>query len=173
MTAKDVVEALLYINPDTYNSFRAAHIINDLDRNWKAKEHSEYPFISKFTNPYFLIIIEKQIHVYIIGEKFKEKSYNILNIEGYNADHMIMTKGELIDNISKTIKEKVYLPPNFSERIIFIKNNKLFVFNKVTFKGNIFSKAAYWSIGTDIYSVDNPTYKLSAYDILKEINKEF
>ena len=42
MTTKEIVEAILYICPDSYKSFRAAHVINDTDRNWIAKEHNEY-----------------------------------------------------------------------------------------------------------------------------------
>ena len=57
MTTEQVVEAVLNINPYTENLFRAAHIINDTDRNWKAKAHPEYKFLKYFFDPKFIIII--------------------------------------------------------------------------------------------------------------------
>ena len=172
MTTKEIVEAILYICPDSYKSFRAAHVINDTDRNWTAKEHNEYPFISAFTDPKFLIIISKQIHVFIIGEISSRKSYNIINIEGFNADHMTLNKGGLSAHIKNLVSEKLFLSDSLNDRIIFIKNNKPYIFNKKSVKGTIFSKGD-WSLGSDIYDVSIPTYQTNAWEILKAIYQEF
>jgi hypothetical protein len=66
MTSKEVVEAILAINPSTYDKFRACHLINDEDRRWTAVGHPEYPFIKYFFDPHFIVIISKRIYVYIV-----------------------------------------------------------------------------------------------------------
>lgn len=172
MTTKDITEAILYINKDTYKAFRAAHILNDFDRNWKPKEHIEYPWLKAFYEPKFLIIVEQQIHVYIIGDIFKGKSYNVINIEGYQADHMCLNKSQITEQIRNNVKEQLYLPESLNERIIFIDDRKIYVFNRKTYKGNMFSKSK-WSLGTDIYSVSVQTYDTNANEILKNIYDEF
>ena len=173
MTTKDVVEALLFLNPDSYNGFRIAHILNDTDRNWVAKEHNEYPFISAFTQPHFLIVINKQIHTYIIGENKQKRNYNIINVEGYNTNHLIMSKGELKTHIKENVKEKVFLPDNGNERIIFLKNdNNLYIFNRMDFKRDMYAKSE-WTIGTDIYSMSVAKFKTSATEIINHICDEF
>jgi len=71
------------------------------------------------------------------------------------------------------ITEKEYLPLPFVQRIVFINpeydNNtyKAFVFNKMTFDEKMFRKAD-WSIGTNMYSLDN-TYRLHGTTILKNM----
>lgn len=172
MVTKDIVEAILYMNSNSYKYLKAIHVINNTDRNWTAREHKEYPFIKAFSNPSFLVIINKQIHVYIIGDNFKQRNYNIINIEGFNSNHMIMSKGELKKHIKESVKEKVFLPDNGNERIIFIKNEKIYIFNRVGFKRDMFSKSE-WTFGTDIYSMDTPRYETSANEILTNICDEF
>jgi len=172
MTTKDIVEAMLYINKSTYKAFRIGHVINDRDRNWKAKQHDEYIFLKAFTNPKFLIIIEKQIHIYIIGDKFDKRKYNIINLEGHHADHMVLSKNELIGEIKATYKNDTFLPANLYERIIYIDNGSIGIFNRFCGKGTLFSKSE-WTVGVDMYSMDAPRYTKSGHDILKEITDMF
>jgi len=173
MTTKDVVEAILYLNPETEKFFRACHLLDD-NRAWKPYAHPEYPFIDAFKDPRFLVIISTQIHIYLIGgESDKKRSYHIINIEGFHADHMICSKSELTSTIKKVVTEKLFLPRNFYDRIIYMYHEGLFIFNKVNDKGNLFSKNAEWSMGVDIYSADARTYKTTANDILKAIYGEF
>ena len=172
MTTKDVVEAILYKNPNDARYLKAIHVLNDTDRNWKPKMHDEYPFIKHFNNPYYLVVISRQIHVYIIGEKFKRSEYHVLNLEGFNADHMILSKNELKSTVKATIKEHVYLPEPSNERIIFIKNKQLFIFNRTSYRRDMYSKSD-WTFGIDIYDVNAPKYKTSAGDIMNHICDEF
>ena len=50
MVTKDIVEAILYMNSNSYKYLKAIHVINNTDRNWTAREHKEYPFIKAFSN---------------------------------------------------------------------------------------------------------------------------
>ena len=171
MTTQDIVEAILYLNQDTEKYFRACHII-DKNRPYKAKEHSEYPFINAFTNPHFIMIVSQRIHLYIIGEQSKGRTYNIINIEGFNADHLTLSKTELTKHIKETVSEKVFLP-KYIDRIVYLYNDTTYIFNKTNPQGTIFNKNGEWSIGTDIYSMDNKRFKTNANDILKAIYSEF
>lgn len=186
MTAKEITEAILYLNPNTYKLFRAAHILNDSDRNWKPKEHNEYPFISAFKNPKFLVIINLQIHVYIIGDVVntdinkKFKSYHIIDIEGFSANHMTRKKSELTDMIKSYIKEKKFMPDQFYDRIIYMKpGSKPYVYNRINVKGDMFSSKAQWTFGVNIYDASRKPLQyqdgkyITANDILKNIYEEF
>lgn len=177
MTAQDVTEAILSINPSVEPLFRAAHVISE-ERRYGPKAHPEYPFLKYFFDPKFLVIISKQIHVYIIGDNDKGKKYHILNIEGYHADHLIINPKELTDLIKETVTAKLFLPNNFYDRIIYMHNEELFIFNRVTaLNCNMFTPKSKWTLGADsIYDVDyESNYKernTSAAEILKEIYKE-
>ena len=173
MTTKDIIEAILYLNPNSKRMLRAIHILNDTDRNWTPKQHKEYPFIDAFKNPCYLTIINKQIHTYIIGDIFKGRTYNIINLEGFSANHMALSKTELKTHIKENVKEKVFLPDNGNERIIFIKDNKLYIFNRMGFKRDMFAKKSDWTIGTDVYSMDRKFFKTDANEILSNIFDEF
>ena len=178
MTAQDVVEALLSINPNVYKNLKAAHVISD-DRPWKAKAHPEYPFLKFFFDPRFIIIISKQIHVYIIGDKEKGNKYHILNLEGYHADHMVINKNELTKLIKDTVNTKLFLPNSFYDRIIYMHDEELFIFNRVTsLHLSMFTSKSKWTVGADvIYNVDYESTiserNTNAYEILKEIYNEF
>lgn len=178
MTAQDVTEALLSINPNLEKLFRAAHVIASPDREWKAKAHPEYPFLKYFFDPKFLVIISQQIHIFIIGDKEKRNSHHILNLEGYHADHMVLSKGELTDLIREQSKEKLFLPDNFYDRIIYMHNEELFIFNRVSaLNYNMFTGRSKWTIGASaIYDVDSESKvkekNTNAQEILNEIYKE-
>lgn len=172
MTTKAIIEALLFQTPGLEKYLRAAHIISK-ERNWKAKEHTEFYFLNKFKDPRFLIIITNQVHVYLIGEIDKKRAYNILNIEGFNTNHMVISKGELLNLIKTTVTEKLFLPDNYSNRIIYMYDDTLFIFNKLeNTNKNMFAKAV-WSLGTDIYDVEAKTYQTNAKNILSAIFSEF
>jgi len=184
MTTKEITEAILYLNPDTYKIFRAAHILNDTDRNWKAKEHNEYPFIHAFKDPKFLVIIDMQIHVYIIGDSVdqdkKFKTYHIINIEGFNADHMTRKKAELTNMIKENAKEKKFMPDPFYNRIIYMRpGHKPYIYNRLNLKGDMFSSKGQWTFGVNIYDAsrkplqDRDGKLITANDILKNIYDEF
>lgn len=176
MTAQDVTEAILNINPKVESLFRAAHIISD-ERRYSAKSHPEYSFLKYFFDPKFIVIISKQIHVYIIGDKDKGKTYHIINIEGYHADHVVLGFKELTGIIKQTVNEKLFLPNNFYDRIIYMHDEELFIFNRVNaLNCNMFTTKSKWTFGTradTIYDVDYEATinerNTSAYKILDQI----
>lgn len=174
MTTKEITEAILYLCPNSYKHFRASHIINDSDRQYKPMAHPEYPFINAFKDPRFLVIISKRIHVYIIGDKAagKGRRYNIIDIEGFSADHMTLTKGDLTAHIKKNVSEKLFLPYSYQDRIVYMYKEELFIFNRQDINGTIFSKSN-WTLGIDIYDASIRSYKTNAYEILKAIYSEF
>lgn len=179
MTTKDIVEAILYLNPDTEKLFRASHIISE-ERNWKAKPHPEYPFINAFKDPRFLVIISTQIHVYLIGDTVKAKGrgsvYNILNLEGFTANHYTLGKTDLTKEIKKSLNEPLYLPHNTMDRIIYMYKEELFIFNRLEMKNtNKYKFFGKWlvTMGTNIYDASNKTYITTADEILKNIYSEF
>lgn len=157
MTTQDIVEAILSINPNVKPLFKAAHIISE-ERQYGPKAHSEYPFLKFFFDPKFIVVISKQIHVYIIGDKDKGKKYHVLNIEGYHADHLVITLKELTEIIKTTVSEKLFLPNNFYDRIIYMHNEELFIFNRVNaLNCSMFTGKSKWTYGNSastIYDVD-------------------
>lgn len=176
MTAQDVTEAILSINPKAEPLFRVAHIISD-ERQYSAKGHPEYPFLKYFFDPKFIVVISKQIHVYLVGDKDKGKKYHVINIEGYHADHMVVALRELTGIIKKTVNEKLFLPNNFYDRIIYIHNGELFIFNRVNaLNCSMFTGKSKWTFGTradTIYDVDYEATisekNTTAYKILDQI----
>lgn len=179
MLTKEIVEGLLYITDHrdlTIQCLKASHILNDEDRNWEPIQHSEFYFLSDFKYCDYLIIIDKLVHVYLIGEKPKGRSYNILQIEGFSCELLTMSKTELVQHIKSQNKElqKEYLPEGFSQRIIYLKpdyrNNLIepFIFNRQKFDDKMF-KTSPWNFGVDIYNVNQPEYETRAESILKEI----
>lgn len=177
MTTKEVVEALLSIDYRLEKLFIAIHVIAKPDRNWKAKAHPEFPFVKNFFNPKFIVIISTQIHIYIIGDKAKGNKYHILNLEGYHADHMVINKNELNRLIKSTVKEKLFLPNNFYDRIIYMTHEELFIFNRVSsLNCNMFTSKSKWSVGASIYDVNMESKikerNTNAQEILNEIYKE-
>ncbi len=179
MTAQDLVEGLLSINPKIEPLLRAIHVIAEPDRLWTANAHPEYTFLKYFFDPHIITIISKQIHVYIIGDKDKGNRYHIINLEGYHADHLIINKNELTRLIKETVSEKLFLPNNFYDRIVYMHDEGLFIFNRVTsLHLNMFTSKSKWTVGADtIYNVDYESTiserNTNAYEILKEIYNEF
>lgn len=187
MTTQTVTEAILSINPYTESLFKAAHVIAEPDRKYKAKAHPEYPFLKYFFDPKFIVIISKQIHVYIIGDADKGSTRHVINLEGYHADHMVISKGDLTKLIKDTSKDKLFLPNNFYDRIAYMHinlhedgtyNEELFIFNRISALGcNMFTSKSTWSIGADaIYDVDKESAikerNTNAYEILNQIYDE-
>lgn len=176
MTSKSIVEALLYVCPDLETPLRAGHVLQD-NRKWEAKEHIEYPYIKYFTNPKTIIIISKQIHIYIIGDVEKNTFRHIINIEGYNSTHNVWNKKELTEDIKGKVKQKLFLPNNFYDRIIYIYKENVYVFNRISaLNCNMFTNKSKWSVGADYYSVDAESRikerNTNAQEILDEIYKE-
>lgn len=179
MRTQEVIEGLLYKiynKEEAIKNLKTCHILSK-ERNWQAKEHEEFYFLDKFLDPYYLIVIDKQIHVYIIGEKSKGKSFNILNIEGFNTELWNMSKGDLVEKIKETVKwsNNQFLPNNIFQRIVFIdnyrNNSEIFCFNRIAIDDRILKKSK-WSIGSDIYNMSNPEYKTSGIEIIKEMLKD-
>ena len=176
MNTKEITEALLSMNPNILPMFRAAHIISE-ERQYSPKGHPEYPFLKHFFDPKMIVIISKQIHVYIIGDKDKGKLYHILNIEGYTADHLVMTLRELSYQIKKTVTDPLFLPDNMYDRIIYMHNEELFIFNRVTaLNCNMFTTKSTWTYGNradTIYDADLELHisekNTNAWEILNQI----
>ena len=182
MKTQEIIEGLLYITDNRElisKCLMACHVLNDTDRDWGPIQHSEFHFLDDFKYCDFLVIVDKLIHVYLIGEKPKGRSYNILQIEGFTCELLTMSKTELTKHIKEQAKEvqKMYLPDGFIQRIIYLKpdykNNIVepFIFNRQQLDDKLF-KPGKWNFGTDIYSLNQPEYDTKAEDILKEILKE-
>lgn len=190
MVTKEIIESLLYVAESQYamrQNLRICHVLNDSDRNWEPIEHNEFHFINNFKNPYFLMVVDKQVHVYLIGEKDKGKTYNILNIEGNNTELFTLAKTGLIKEITDTLKEsqEQFLPSPLSQRILYInkirkpvydeltyhQNTEIYIFNRTDKNDKILRKSK-WTLGTDIYSAALPEYTTSVNEILKECLKE-
>lgn len=175
MNTKAITEAMLYQSPEIEKFFKAAHII-DKERNWKAKKHDEFYFLNKFLDPRFIIVVTNRVHVYIIGDESRKRTYNIINIEGFTANHLVLSKGELMSLIKQTVSEKLFLPDNYADRIIYMYHEVLFIFNKLnndTQKNMFSNKKTQWSLGVDIYNVNTKTYNTNAQQILNAIFSEF
>ena len=182
MQTKDVIEGLLYLTTQrkmTIECLKACHVLNDTDRNWQPVQHTEFHFLDDIKYCSYLMIVDKQVHVFLIGERSKGRTYIILDIEGFTCDLLTMSKGELIKYIKDGCKEneKLYLPESFGQRIVFIKPEYInglttvYIFNRQTLDSNMFRKSM-WNFGTDIYSVGNKEYETKADDILREIMKD-
>ena len=179
MTAQTATEALLYLNPGIESKLRAVHVLSK-DRPWTAKAHPEYAYMKYFHNPKILEIISKQIHIYIIGDlDYKNGNrFHIINLEGFHADHMILTKKELTELIKETVKTPLFLPNNFYDRIIYINGESLFIFNRVSaLQSNMFSNKSKWTIGADViydaeYELSIKEKNTNATEILNEIYED-
>lgn len=182
MISKEAIEGLLYITNNrelTTKCLRASHILNDSDRNWTPVQHSEFYWLPSFLYCTYLIIIDKQVHVYLIGDRVKGQTYNILNVEGNFCEHLALSKGEFVKFLKQRSKEtdKLYLPEQFGQRIIYLKpdyvNNicQPYIFNRQTFNSNMFRKSM-WTLGADIYDVTQKEFESRAEDILREVLKE-
>ena len=179
---KEIIEAILYKSQNREymeECLQICHILNDTDRNWQPVEHTELFYAENFSNPYYLMIVDKQIHVYLIGEKDKGKTYNVLNIEGFNYEKLTLAKSAIIKHITDNLKDsqKQFLPSPLSQRILYINKqrdiletveNNMYIFNRVTGDDNILKRNSKWTVGYDIYSADQPEYTTSLSDILKE-----
>ena len=125
MLTKEVIEGLLYISENREiltECLTACHILDE-DRDWQPVEHSEFYFLDNFKYCNFLEIIDKQIHVFLIGSRVKGQSYAVLQIEGFNCELLTLSKTELVTYVKDLGKEvdEMYLPELFGQRIIFIK----------------------------------------------------
>ena len=179
---KEIIEAILYKSQNREymeECLQICHVLNDTDRNWQPVEHTELFYAESFSNPYYLMIVDKQIHVYLIGEKDKGKTYNVLNIEGFNYEKLTLAKSAIIKHITDNLKDsqKQFLPSPLSQRILYINKqrdiletveNNMYIFNRVTGDDNILKRNSKWTVGYDIYSADQPEYTTSLSDILKE-----
>ena len=173
MLTKNIVEGKLYISNHREMLIK---ILKDLKIPIEESEqHSELYFLDFFKECAFLQIIDKQITTYFIGTRYKGKKYNILKIIGNTCMLQVLSKNELINQIveEQKLTEKEYLPLSFAQRIVFINPEydkdkyKPFVFNRMTFDEKMFRKSD-WSIGTNMYSLDN-TYRLHGTTILKNM----
>lgn len=183
---KELIEAILYKSQNREymeECLQICHVLNDSDRNWQPVEHTELFYAESFSNPYYLMIVDKQIHLYLIGEKDKGKTYNVLNIEGFNYEKLTLSKSAIIKHITDNIKDsqKQFLPSPLSQRIFYINKqkdnsetveNNLFIFNRVSGDDNILKKDSKWTIGHDIYSASQQEYTTRVSEILAECFKE-
>lgn len=171
MRTKDAIEGLLYVNGNHENIRKCVELCH-LDK-WESKPHLELFFIDKFKFPKFLMIVDKLVHVYVIGDKDKNRAYNILKIDGFNAQHMLLTKSEIRVNIKEDseIDDELYLPDAMLKRIIYIEPSfdgvSVVVFNKHDLK-KLWTTGD-WTIGTDCYSADLKRHSLHPYQILQNI----
>ena len=184
MNTQDICEALLSSEHADVKkeALTLLHILNDTDRDYKAKEHPELFFIDNFKEPTFIAIADKYWQVYLIGKKEKYQRYNIININGFSVSHFNISLGEFKHRLYKYAKKtkKAYLPSGQQQRIICIqpdyekdeiRDDNIFIFNKVEQNGTLFTKSK-WSLGEDIYSADVAAYDATAWEILSVIGKD-
>ena len=116
------------------------------------------------------------MHIYIIGEKDKARTYNVLKIDGFNAQHTLLTKSEIRTAIKEDSEtdEELYLPDAMIKRIIYLRpeldNYDVVIFNRHDLK-KLWTTGE-WSIGVDIYSAKNNRYTLHPYNILQNMLSE-
>lgn len=192
-------EGILYHADDRkvmYECLKLCQIIDWQYRPYEPVDHPELYFLRRFRRPYFLIIVDNLMQVYVIGDrafrsgysKTDQKhryNYNVLKFEGFNAYHYTWTGTDIQRDIRKDLgKTRKQFMPETERRIIFIKPNydaeifekklndeHLFIFNKQKHTGSFFANDE-WSLGVDIYSLSQPTYKIKASDILKSMMYE-
>lgn len=175
MKTKELVEGILYLNPSLEILFRAAQIISK-ERDWKPVEHNEIGFIHKFTNPKFIVIVETQIHVFMIGDPYLDEygnnhGFHVYIIEGYNCKHTAIDRNKLIGEVKAITNQERFLPEGYMRRIVYLDCNNVFVFNKIDGRDNLFGKST-WTMGIDIYDTSVTTYITNADSILKECYKQ-
>jgi hypothetical protein len=182
---KDVIEGLLYVSGNNQlvkQALELSHILSD-DRDWENVPHLELFYLDRFKSPTFLCVVDKIYRVYIIGEREKGQSYNVLEIDGMTTTHLTISKGELKKRMLQVAKEtkELYLPDTFAQRLIYIKpdylsgriaDEDIYIFNRLEDTGTLFTPSK-WSIGVDIYSTGNKEFKTSGNDIIKAIFAEF
>ena len=123
--------------------------------------------------PHIISIISKQIHVYIIGDVDKRNHRHIINVEGFNSYHYVYSRYELMDDMKTKLKQKLFLPDNTYDRIIYMNADDLFVFNRITALNNqIFSSKSRWTIGADYYDVGAPLKVTNYNDIIEQIVRD-
>ena len=185
MRTKDVIEGLLYVSGNSEavrNALELSHILSE-ERQWVATPHLELFYLDRFKRPTFLCVVDKIYRVYIIGEREKGQSYNVLEVDGFTTTHLTISKGELKKRMLQVAKETrdQYLPDTFSQRLIYIKPNytfgtisdeDIYIFNRLEDTGTLFTPSK-WSMGIDIYSTENREYKTSGNGIVKAIFTEF
>lgn len=168
-------------NPVLINCLEVAKIIAQ-NRRYIGIEHQELFYMDKFIKPKFLIIVDKRLHVYIIGDKDKGSSYNLLNVEGFSTTRMVMSITKLKQEINATIQENktLFLPDSLGQRIIYInpdydknilQDDDIYIFNRQDHKGSFLGKSK-WTIDTNLFNVYEPEYTLTAWDILGEVFNE-
>ena len=178
MQTKKVVEGLLFSCPTVMQEcLELLHIITD-ERDYKPIKHDEYYFLKYFTHPYFIAIADKQWYVYIIGECGKHNRYEILEINGFNTTHISMARTAFNAMLYKKAKQArtLFLPNSSWQRVIFLKPdwrlNKLeeyYIFNRLSNKGTLFTKADWNIAGANMYDMQLPTYEISMHNILVNI----
>lgn len=174
MRTRDVIEGLLYVNGNNENVKKCLELCH-LNK-WESEPHLELFFLDKFKFPTFLVIIDKLMHIYIIGEKDKARTYNVLKIDGFNAQHTLLTKSEIRTAIKEDSEtdEELYLPDAMIKRIIYLQseldNYDVVIFNRHDLK-KLWTTGE-WSIGVDIYSAKNSRYTLHPYNILQNMLSE-
>ena len=176
MTTRDVIEELLYMCPHTYKTLWELKVLSK-ERNWSARHHEELTFMRYFQNPMFLEIIESQMHIYIIGDPLGKNLYNILEIEGFAVDHLIISKQQLLEEIKTTVSEPRFMADPYVKRVIFIKylpdgRTDSYIFNRFDDKKFLSTKSS-WSLGVDIYDADAKTYEFGINQLFKAILDEF
>ncbi len=181
MKTRDICEALLTTpNAEVVKeALTLLHILNDDDRNYQPKVHSEYVFMEDFEEPIFVAIADKQWRVYVIGSTKNCRRKSILEIDGFTVSHLQMSITALKDRIYESSVEtrKLFLPEGDQQRVICIQPNyeeqriddeDIFIFNKVRYTNNFYSKST-WTIGVDIYNPTKYEHAFKTREILDQV----
>lgn len=134
VSSKNIIEDLLYVAENkefVRTALEVCHMINNSDRNYVSSNHGN-PCINEFSKPRFLCIIDKQIHVYVIGNKKKNRTYHTIMIEGNNSIYKEQSKNELVCYIKEVLRKSYeeFMPNSYIQRIFFIPYEELTSNNK-------------------------------------------
>lgn len=181
VSALEFLQYLLYYtgeNPKIVESLEISKLIN-VDRKILPKFNAEIDFIEKFKFPKFLIIVDKLIHVYLIGEEINKMKAHVVEIIGHDLNKYEVSTAELIKIIRKNLNndKDLYLPMSFYRKVIFISPNystrteltddEVTVFSKNDVVRN-FMDLGSWSAKIEDYSLDDrEDFKAHTVEILR------
>lgn len=183
MKSNEILNALLFHSNPNMRIHQFINIFGKRNEKYEPKDHTEFHFIKNFNNPNIVVILNKTINAYIIGDRTERQNRSIISIKGDVSYLYNETKVQLIKRIRSEIKseEDDFIPEQFCKRIIFIPKIKegedhnlneiqAYFFNKIS-NGSLLRRGE-WTITPDIYNLEERKYKTDFNEIMKNIMKE-
>lgn len=164
MNTIEICEHLLFKIPKIRNALFSLNIISN-ERNIAPVEHNEFNnIISDFENPRIISAIGIVCLTIIIEPKIISRKYNIIIINGYSSEKMILSKTGICDLIYRTLNIRDFLPMPLTKKIIYISD-----FSKM--EGVIFSEYSknLWTINDPMLLPSKNTMKTNVKNIIDKI----